>query len=292
MERNLIDVITAWATRSNKKLKMEQIEKDLLGNQSQTPENTSPSEFTFIKQFKTEERISVEILFRPNVPDLHGHWLSEETIQKGFESAQRAFKEGRLKPNLFHLQDDDGKNIEIVNQFLVPCDCKIGEQEVKKGTWVVEMKFHNEELWKQRTEIVQLPDGTMGTRIGGLSPRFWGTVNDPIEKATTSNVTKDDNGNLVYRGQKFVGYNKPMRSNREGKQGMVLAKKGDEIKVVHFGDPSLPDNQTKEQYEAFVARFKNQKGWDDPFSALYWSRMWLWPSSRIGKGAKEFYTLK
>ena len=287
MENLFLKAINAWATRSDKKLNVEQIEKDL-GVVDKTP---NVKENTFIKQFKTEERISVEILFRPNIPDLHGHWLSEETIQKGFESAQRAKKEGRLKPNLFHLQDDD-QSLEIVNEYLIPIDCVIGEQEVKKGTWVVEMKFHNEELWKQRTEIVQLPDGTMGTRIGGLSPRFWGKVNDPIEKATSDNVTKDDNGNLVYRGQKFVGYNKPMRSNRDGKQGMVLAKKGDQIKVVHFGDPSLSDNQSKEQYQAFVARFKNQKGWDDPFSATYWSRMWLWPSSRIGKGAKDFYTLK
>lgn len=285
MENLILKAINAWAERSNKKLNIDKIEEDL------KVKETVKEDKTFIKQFKSEEKISVEILFRPNVPDLHGHWLSEETIQKGFESAQRAKQEGRLKPNLFHLQDDE-ESLEIVNEYLVPVDCVIGEQEVKKGTWVVEMKFHNEELWKQRTEVVELPDGTMGTRIGGLSPRFWGKVNDPIEKATTDNVTKDDKGNLVYRGQKFVGYNKPMRSNRDGKQGMVLAKKGDQIKTVHFGDPSMPDNQTKEQYEAFVSRFKDQKGWDDPFSALYWSRSWLWPSSRIGKGAKEFYTLK
>ena len=110
--------------------------------------------------------------------------MSVETIEKGYESAQKAFEEGRLKSNLFHLQDDDGKNIEIIKQYLIPCDCKIGEQEVTKGTWVVEMKFHNEELWKKRTEIKELPDGSMGTEIGGLSPRFWGTVNDPIEKVT------------------------------------------------------------------------------------------------------------
>lgn len=252
----------------------------------------APKPSVFIKQFKTEQRISVEIFMRPNIPDLHGHWMSEETIQKGFDSHVKAIKEGRHKMNLFHLKDDDGTNIELLNQYIIPCDCIIGNQEISKGTWIQEIKWHNETLWKKRTEVKELPDGTVGTEIAGLSPRFWGVINEPIEKANISSVKKDDKGNLIYRGQKFVGYNKPMKSNREGKQGMVLAKKDDQIKLIHFGDPSLPDNQSREQYNRFVDRFIGQDGWDDKFSALYWSRKWLWPSDQIGEGTKEFYKLK
>lgn len=111
-----------------------------------------------------------------------------------------------------------------------------------------------------------------------------------ISKATIDSVEKDDKGNLVYRGTKFPGYNKPIRSNRDGKQGMVLAKKGDEIKVVHFGDPSMEDNYSAEANDAYYARHGEES---DIFSARYWSSKWLWPKGKLkGKGPKEFHTLK
>lgn len=119
---------------------------------------------------------------------------------------------------------------------------------------------------------------------GGLS-----RAEEVVEKATTSDVERLDNGNIKYRGDIFPGFNKPMKDPGD-KQGKVLAKKGDQIKVIRFGDPSMEDNQSKEQRDAFVARFSGQDGWDDPFSALYWSRKWLWPSDQ--RGTKEFHTVK
>lgn len=112
---------------------------------------------------------------------------------------------------------------------------------------------------------------------------------DFVEKATASDVERLPNGNIKYRGDVFPGFNKPMKDSGD-KQGKVLAKKGDQIKVIRFGDPSLEDNQSKEQRDAFVARFSGQDGWDDPFSALYWSQKWLWPSDQ--RGTKEFFTVK
>lgn len=115
---------------------------------------------------------------------------------------------------------------------------------------------------------------------------------DSVEKATTKDVTRDDKGNLVYRDEKFVGYNKPMRDGGK-KQGKVLAKKGDEIKLVRFGDPSMRDNYSVEANDRFYARFGKRSEIKDKFSPLYWSAKWLWPrsSGMKGKGAKEFYTL-
>ena len=39
---------------------------------------------------------------------------------------------------------------------------------------------------------------------------------------------------VKYRGITFPGYNRPIKSNRAGKKKMVLAKKGDKIKLIHF----------------------------------------------------------
>lgn|SRR5574343_41904 len=114
--------------------------------------------------------------------------------------------------------------------------------------------------------------------------------NDHLFKATTADVEKDEHGNLVYRGTKFPGYNKPIKSNREDKQGMVLAKKGNEVKVVHFGDPKLKDNYSVEANDAYYARQGEES---DVFSARYWSNEWFWPRGKLkGKGPKPFYNLK
>lgn len=113
--------------------------------------------------------------------------------------------------------------------------------------------------------------------------------NSNINKAK---VTRDSNGNIVYRGEKFPGYNKPIRDSGS-KQGKVLAKKGDKIKLVRFGDPKMPDNTSAQANDNFYSRFGGQSGMNDKFSALYWSSRYLWPrGSQKGKGPKPFYSIK
>lgn len=113
--------------------------------------------------------------------------------------------------------------------------------------------------------------------------------NSNINKA---DVTRDSAGNIVYRGEKFPSYNKPIRDSGS-KQGKVLAKKGDKIKLVRFGDPKMRDNYSVQANDNFYSRFGGQSGMDDKFSPLYWSARYLWPrGSQKGKGAKPFHTIK
>ena len=45
-------------------------------------------------------------------------------------------------------------------------------------------------------------------------------------KSKYPGVTRLPSGGIKYRGQTFAGFNKPKRSNRPEKKGMVLAKVG------------------------------------------------------------------
>ena len=58
-------------------------------------------------------------------------------------------------------------------------------------------------------------------------------------------VKRLPSGGIEYRGKKFAGFNKPKRSDRPGKKGMVLAKEGDKIKLIHYGDSSMGHNYSK-----------------------------------------------
>jgi hypothetical protein len=83
------------------------------------------------------------------------------------------------------------------------------------------------------------------------------------------------------------GYNKPKRTpSHKTKSHLVVAKKGDKIKVVRFGAQGVSGSPKKdgesESYrkrrQGFVARHKAQNpgGMKDKFSALYWANKVKW----------------
>lgn len=111
-----------------------------------------------------------------------------------------------------------------------------------------------------------------------------------VSKAKASDVERDEAGNIIYQGKKFAGFNKPRASDRDGKDGMVVAKKGDEIKLVHFGDSEMRHNYSVEANDRYYARHGEES---DTFSARYWSHRWLWPKGSLkGKGGKPWVALK
>jgi len=89
---------------------------------------------------------------------------------------------------------------------------------------------------------------------------------------TTKDV-KRENGKLKYRGETFPGYNKPKKSSAKSSKFTVLAKKGDKVKKVNFGDPDMTiKKDQKDRKKSYCARSGGIKGKNDKFSANYWSR--------------------
>ena len=57
--------------------------------------------------------------------------------------------------------------------------------------------------------------------------------------ADTKDVNRTEGGRLTYRGESFPGYNQPVRTSGGPKKFKVLAKKGDQVKMVRFGDSNM-----------------------------------------------------
>ena len=97
---------------------------------------------------------------------------------------------------------------------------------------------------------------------------------------------------VEYRGITFPGYNKPIKSNREGKKMMVLAKEGDKVKLIHFGATGYGHNYSAAARKSFRARHKCDTA-NDKMTARYWACRHPWkgpggstkssPKSRKGK---------
>ena len=91
---------------------------------------------------------------------------------------------------------------------------------------------------------------------------------------------------IQYAGKTFPGYNKPVASDRPGKKKMVLAKKGDKVKLLHFGDANYRHNYSEKAKKSYLARaggIRNKSGEltsKDKFSPNYWSMKTLWPKNK------------
>lgn len=97
-----------------------------------------------------------------------------------------------------------------------------------------------------------------------------------------------------YRGQTFPGYNIPVanRGNSQHKK-MVLAKKGDKVKLIRFGHKGYKHNYNKKAKSNYLTRsagIRNKSGQltkNDKFSANYWSRRVLWPRGQKADGSSK-----
>lgn len=140
--------------------------------------STSDESSVVMKALDEQEQISLEVIYEPNKLDAHNQWVSEETIAKACENFNKNLEKGNVKPNLFHVVNAEPEQIEILRTFIVPYDCKIGEQDVVKGTWVSEMKFHDSTIWEQK----------LSGEIQGVSIGAMGIVKPPSNKKDKNNA--------------------------------------------------------------------------------------------------------
>jgi hypothetical protein len=96
---------------------------------------------------------------------------------------------------------------------------------------------------------------------------------------------------VEYRGETFSGYNQPKQAPAGDDHKMVvLAKKGNEVKLVRFGKRGYEHNYSPEAKQNYLTRsagIRNKSGEltkDDPFSPNYWARRVLWPQNQKADG--------
>jgi hypothetical protein len=89
---------------------------------------------------------------------------------------------------------------------------------------------------------------------------------------------------ITYRGETFSGYNKPKRTpGHKTKSHAVLAKDGDTIKLVRFGQQGVQgagknptSDKDKARKDRYYARHNAQDPNPDKLSARYWSHKVKW----------------
>lgn len=80
-----------------------------------------------------------------------------------------------------------------------------------------------------------------------------------------------------------TGYNKPKRTpGHPTKSHIVVAKQGDQVKTIRFGQQGVRTNQTRGQQQAFKSRHQKNisKG---KMSAAYWADKVKWNPSKTAQ---------
>lgn len=114
------------------------------------------------------------IVYEPLAEDAHGNYMTEEEITK----AAYWYAENGNHVDLQHsFQPLDGA--AVVENWVAKADYKIGDEEVRKGTWLMTIKVTDGEVWKG------IEDG----EITGLS--MGGIGNYSEEDVKVENVSKE-----------------------------------------------------------------------------------------------------
>lgn len=103
-----------------------------------------------IKKVNEEERTITAVVLEPNpieedsTNDLQNDYYSAEEVMKACAN----FNEHCWQPNIEHEINVTKEVTEILESFVLPVPARIGEQEVKKGSWLMVWKIHDEKLWE------------------------------------------------------------------------------------------------------------------------------------------------
>lgn len=106
-----------------------------------------------------EHHFITGIVYEPNTEDAHGNFMTEEEITK---AAYWYAKNG----NNVDLQHDFEalENADVVESWVAKADFKIGEETVKKGTWLMTVEVTDDDIWDavQKGEITGFSMGGVG----------------------------------------------------------------------------------------------------------------------------------
>lgn len=95
-----------------------------------------------VKSYNEEKKQALFICMVPDEVDLHGDISSEEEVSKACHN----FNQFCRKANLLHLVQTE--SFSIVESYISPVDFNIDDKEVKKGTWLVNIQVHDDDLWE------------------------------------------------------------------------------------------------------------------------------------------------
>lgn len=103
-------------------------------------------DFTFPIIKSEEKRLIYAVVYEPydgTNADTHGDYATADEIEK---AAHSFFKQAKV--NIEHQTAVSMRDVEVVESYVAPENITVNNELVKKGSWVVVMKIHSDDIWK------------------------------------------------------------------------------------------------------------------------------------------------
>ncbi|MBY0052286.1 terminase [Brevibacillus agri] len=133
------------------------------------------------------KQIVYGLVYEPDVADAHGDMMTAEEIEK----AAHGFMERQNTYNIDKQHDLEADKGYVVESYIAPLDMALGDQEIKKGSWVAGVKVTDADTWEQieKGEITGFSMWGVGKRekIEGASSD---TDDETVEKGLLHSIAK------------------------------------------------------------------------------------------------------
>lgn len=159
-------------------------------------------------------------------------------------------------------------------------------------------KANRDAAWAKKQELDAVKAQEEAAAVTPLSTKFrnlglgLGAAGLGTLALAASEASPSKHASIEYRGKSFPGYNQPVASDRAEKKKMVLAKDGNQVKLIHFGQKGYRHNYSNEAKQNYLKRSagivgKNGLTKNDKLSANYWARRELWPKNEPADGTAK-----
>ncbi|ATF11615.1 terminase [Brevibacillus brevis X23] len=140
-----------------------------------------------ISKTDKSEQMVYGVVYEPDVEDAHGDQMTAEEIKK----AAHGFMERQNTYNIDKQHDLDADKGYVLETYISPIDMTLGDQEIKKGSWVAGVKVTDADTWEQieKGEITGFSMWGVGKRekIEGASSD---TDDETVEKGLLHSIAK------------------------------------------------------------------------------------------------------
>ncbi|MCM3560598.1 XkdF-like putative serine protease domain-containing protein [Brevibacillus borstelensis] len=133
------------------------------------------------------KQIVYGLVYEPDVEDAHGDTMTAEEIEK----AAHGFMERQNTHNIDKQHDLDTDKGYVVESYIAPVDMTLGDQEIKKGSWVAGVKVTDADTWAQieKGEITGFSMWGIGKREK-ISKASSDTDDETVEKGLLHAIKK------------------------------------------------------------------------------------------------------
>ncbi len=178
------------------------------------------------------------IVYEPMVSDAHDNFMTEDEIQK---AAYWYAKNGDKVDLQHNFEECDA--CTVVETWVAKADFKIGDEPIKKGTWLMTVEVSDDNIWKsiEKGEIT-------GFSMGGVGKYSAEDVN--LKKGAESNTEDTEKKGIFKQFAEFMGFNIV-------EKGYVKDEYNDRAKNSNFWNAinTLSDLLAKRHYDNFKDRY-------------------------------------